>query len=92
MESIQFIKTTPKELQTEILNGFKSQIEDLKKEFQPKQPTEYLTREETAQLLSITTVTLWRWTNRGTLQSYGIGNKVYYKRKEIEESLILLKK
>ena len=53
-----------------------------------KKPTEFLTRAETAKLLQINLTTLWYWTKKGKLQSYGIGNRVYYKRSEIEESII----
>ncbi len=92
MESIQFIQITPEQLQNSIIEGVKFHIEELKKEFQPKTPTEYLTRKETAGALKVDLSTIWRWTNEGILQSYGISNKVYYKRKEVEEALTLLKK
>ncbi|WP_299159308.1 helix-turn-helix domain-containing protein [uncultured Eudoraea sp.] len=47
-----------------------------------------MTREETAQSLKISLSTLWHWSKKGILPSYGIGNRVYYKRSEIENSLI----
>lgn len=47
-----------------------------------------LTREETAKLLSISLPTLWSWTKKNILKSYGIGNRVYYKKEEINEALI----
>ncbi|WP_172919884.1 hypothetical protein [Capnocytophaga canis] len=43
MEAVQFIQITPDQLKDEILNGVQSQINELKKHFQPKAPTEYLT-------------------------------------------------
>ncbi|WP_299160099.1 helix-turn-helix domain-containing protein [uncultured Eudoraea sp.] len=51
---------------------------------------ELLTREETAEYLKISLSTLWHWSKKGILPSYGIGNRVYYKRIEIEEALIKL--
>jgi hypothetical protein len=44
---------------------------------------ELITREETCQLLSLSKTTLWKHTKRGKLISYGIGNRVYYKRTEV---------
>jgi len=52
---------------------------------------ELLTREETCKLLKIDSSTLWRWTNKGKIIAYGIGNRRFYKKKELLESLIKLK-
>lgn len=48
---------------------------------------EYITRKEVASLLKISYPTLHDWTKQGWLQSYKIGNRVLYKKKEIENSL-----
>ena len=48
MKSIQLIQITPEQLREEILKGVKTEINELKKSFQPKEPTEYLTRNEVA--------------------------------------------
>lgn len=88
MNAIQFIGTTPKELVHEIKNVIIPELkEELSKEFQPKQPTEYLTRSEVCDLLKIDLSTLHRWTKSDKLDAYGIGNRVYYKRSEIEHHL-----
>lgn len=92
MKSIRFIEVTPEQLQTAIIEGVKVHLDELKKDFQPKEPTEFLTREETTELLKVSKATLWRWTNNGTLQSYGLETKVYYKRKEVEQAMIKLNK
>jgi hypothetical protein len=52
---------------------------------------ELLTREETAQLLKIDISTLWNWTKKGKIISYGIGNRVYYKKGEIMKALVSFK-
>ena len=52
---------------------------------------ELLTREETCKLLKIDSSTLWRWTNKGKITAYGIGNRRFYKKEELLESLIKLK-
>ena len=46
-----------------------------------------LTREETAEMLSISLVTLWDWTRKDLIPAYRIGNKVRYKKGEISEAL-----
>jgi len=45
---------------------------------------EYLTREETAQLLKITLSTLHSYTKKGTLKGYRLDGRVLYKRSEVE--------
>lgn len=86
MEAIQFLGTSPADLITELKNSLIPELrEQLAKDFQPKQPTEYLTRKEVCELLSIDLSSLHRWRKDGTLTAYGIGNRVYFKRSEIDE-------
>lgn len=47
---------------------------------------EYLTRIETAKLLRVTLPTLSEWTKRGILNSYRMGNRIRYKRSEVNEA------
>lgn len=88
MTTIQFIGTTPNDL----IQEFKKEIipelkEQLSKEFQPKEPTVYLSRNEVCELLHIDLSTLHRWRKDGTLIAYGLGNRVYFKRNEIDDFL-----
>lgn len=46
-----------------------------------------LTREETCTLLSCNKTSLWKHTKSGKLKSYGMGNRVYYKRHEVLASI-----
>lgn len=87
MQQIQFIQTTPEQLTNEIAEAVKRELANLA---QPTEPQQLLTREQTAHLLHIDLSTLWQWTKRGKLKSYGIGNRVYYKRTEIDEALTTL--
>lgn len=87
MESIQFLQITPEQLQKAILDGVKEQLDQLRQEFQPKQPEEYLTRHEVKTFLKINLSTVHHWTKSGNLQAYYLGNRVYYKRSEIEQKL-----
>ena len=90
MQQIQFIQVTPEQLQNAIIEGVKTQLQDLKKHFQPKQPNEYLTRNEVAEMLKIDLSSVHNWTKRRILQSYQIGGRVYYKRDEVENAIVKL--
>lgn len=90
MEAIQLLQITPQELQELILEGVRKEFNKLKEYFQPKEPDELLTREETAQKLKINLSTLHNWTKNGTLVSYGINGRVYYRNSEIEQAMVKL--
>ncbi|UOU98989.1 helix-turn-helix domain-containing protein [Chryseobacterium daecheongense] len=86
MSAIQFIGTTPTDLIQEIKKEIIPELkEQLKEEFQPKEPTSYLTRNEVCEMLHIDLSTLHRWRKEGTLIAYGLGNRIYFKRNEIDE-------
>lgn len=87
MSTLQFIQITPEQLKESILSDFKIEFEHLKKEFQPKTPTEYLTRNEVKDLLKVDLSTIHNWTKRGKLKAYGLGNRVYYRRDEVEQAI-----
>ncbi|MFT7036730.1 MAG: excisionase family DNA binding protein [Cyclobacteriaceae bacterium] len=65
------------------------ELKNIRENFQPKEPVELMTREETAEYLKISLTTLWQWRKKGILPSYSIGNRVYYKRSEVEFCLIM---
>ena len=46
-----------------------------------------LSREQACKLLDINKTTLWKHTKNGKLKSYGIGNRVFYKKHELLESV-----
>lgn len=92
MKQIQFIQVTPEQLQEAIINGVKTQLDDLKTHFEPKEPTEYLTRKEVSGLFKVDISTIHNWTVKGILRAYSIGRRVYYKRNEIELAIIELEK
>ena len=90
MEQIQLIAITPEQLENAIINGVKKEIDSLKKHFQPQEPTQYLSRKDVAAILNTNTTTIFRWTKAKKLKAYGIGNRVYYKRHEVEQAIIAL--
>lgn len=80
-------EVTPEQI-TNLFEGLQNQIAELKKNFEPKTPTEYLTRTEVAEMLKCDLSTIHNWTKKGKLIPYGIGNRVYYKRNEVEAVLV----
>jgi hypothetical protein len=79
--------TTPEKLTENILKGVEEQLKTLAKQYQPKEPEDFLTRKETAALLKISLVCLHDWCNKGILKFYKIGNRTYFSRKEINETM-----
>lgn len=85
--TIQLIQINPDDLQTAIISGVRAEVEKLKTDFQPKQPTEYMTRNEVRDFLNVDLSTVHNLTKRGKLKSYGLGGRVYYKRAEVEAAI-----
>ena len=68
-----------------VLEGLEIRLEQLQ---QKKHQEQLLTRTETAKYLKVDISTLHNWTKKGKLKAYGLGNRVYYKKDEIEEALV----
>ncbi len=91
--SILLETLTVEQLQQLMSTTFQNSILQLQKELNfQNNSEELLTREETCQFLKIDSSTLWAWTNKGKVLAHGIGARRYYKRSELLQSLILLKK
>ncbi|MES2592704.1 MAG: helix-turn-helix domain-containing protein [Bacteroidota bacterium] len=87
MESTILHNVTAEQINT-LFQGLQNQLMELKQKFEPKTPTEYLTRNELAELLKVDLSTIHNWTKKGKLIPYGIGNRVYFKRSEVESLLL----
>lgn len=68
----------------------RTQLDELKNSFEPKTPTEWLTRSEVAEMLKCDISTVHNWTKKGKLKKYCIGDRTYYKRSEVESALIAI--
>ena len=90
MEQIQFVQTTPEQLQKAIIEGVKTQLQDLKQHFQPKEPNEYMTRQEVSKMLSVDLSTVHNWTKKGILTAHQIGGRVFYLRTDVEKAIVKL--
>lgn len=75
---------------TSLFEGLQNQLSEIRNNFQPKEPTVYLSRTEVSKLLCCDLSSIHNWTVKGRLKAYGIGNRVYYKRDEIEAAMIPL--
>jgi hypothetical protein len=85
--TVQFISYTPEQLQSEISEGVKVQLQEFLKHFTPKQPNEYLTRSEVAKMFSIDISTVNNWNKSKRLKPLAMGGRIYYLRADLEASL-----
>ena len=92
MAQIQFISTSPKALIDLIDETISKRLNEFKNNLQPKEPTEFLTRHDLAEMFSVDLSTIHNWSKGGKIQPYSVGGRVYFKRNEIENSLIKLNK
>lgn len=89
-EQVQLIGLTPEHLCELIAESVKTQI----KEFIPfngtnshEEQNEFLTRAETAELFKVSLPTIHDWQKNGILRVYKMGNRSYYKRSELLQTL-----
>ena len=87
-KAIMLYNLSPTDLEELIRKVVSEQVEVFKKNTLTEKPNELLTREETCLLLKISLTSLWKWTKIGKIKAYGIGNRVYYKKGELLESVI----
>ncbi len=73
------------------IEELKKLIKELKKHLQPKEPTQFVTRQYVAdEMLHCDLSTVHNLSKKGVLIKYGIGGRVLYKRTEVEEAIIQL--
>lgn len=90
-QTIQITQLTPDQFEETIKKAVRSQLDSLKKEIKTDHPKEeYLSRKEVADLLKIELSTLHNWCKKGKLKPYGIGNRVYFLRSDIEKAFVPL--
>jgi excisionase family DNA binding protein len=83
---------TKEEFLSAISEGLKEQFDQLKKDFHTKSPTEYLTRDEVAKMLKVSSTTIHNYTVKKVLTSHKIGRRVLYKLSEVESAIVKLNK
>ncbi len=85
--SIILQNLTEEQLVKLITQLFKEQLKEFKKEFEQTPENDLLTREDVCKMLNFNKTSLWKHTKSGKLKSYGIGNRVLYKRSEVLEAV-----
>lgn len=86
IDKILFQGMTPEQFKTFLLLGMDERLKELVK-VPEKEEVKYLTRQETAKLLSISLPTLHDWCKKKILNPYRMGCRVYFKSDEIDQSL-----
>lgn len=84
-QNVTFKIEIPDDFKNEIILGVVTQIKDLMLSNKPENQNDLMSRVETANLLKISLVKLWQLTKDKVIPVYKIGNKVLYKRTEVEQ-------
>lgn len=80
------------ELTQTIIDGFEQKLNKLEKNFQPKEPNEWITTKQVCELLSVSHVTVSDWSKKKVLSPYRIGNRIRFRRLEVEKALTKINK
>jgi hypothetical protein len=83
MKNSTLIHNVTHEEITRLFKSLENQITELKQNFQPLQPPEYMTRSEVRDMLKINMATLHNWCKSNKLKPLGIGNRVYFLRADV---------
>lgn len=86
-KTIQITEVSIDELADKVADKLMLKIKGYLDELDKKDNEVYLTRQETVDFLKINLTTLWNWTNKGKVISYGIGNRRYYNKQELIDVL-----
>lgn len=86
-EILQLENTNANDFKNEIVKDVTNALKGYAETLRNPDNDKLLTRQETADLLSISLVSLWDWTRKDLIPAYRIGNKVRYKKSEILQSL-----
>ena len=79
--------TSKDELIQNIINGVSKKLNEIEKNFQPKEPTQWLTKKEVSVLLSISLVTIDDWSRKSILSPFRIGNRIRFRRIDVDNAL-----
>lgn len=85
---MQLHNVDPEDFKNEILSGVAKQFKSFSKNFQPKDPTIWIGRKEASEILGVTYPTLLDWNKKGILHPFKAGNRVRYRRNDIEQVLL----
>ncbi|WP_339662345.1 MULTISPECIES: helix-turn-helix domain-containing protein [Flavobacteriaceae] len=86
-KTVQITEVSIDELADKVADKLLVKIQGYLDDLNTKENDVYLTRKETAEFLKINLTTLWNWTNKGRIISYGLGHRIYYNKQEIIDTL-----
>ncbi|MGM5470250.1 helix-turn-helix transcriptional regulator [Flavobacteriaceae bacterium LMO-SS05] len=86
-KTVQITEVTVDELADEVANKLMLKIENYLKELSKKKNDEILTRQEVADYLKISLVTIHSWNKYGILKPIRMGNRIFYKKQDILDVL-----
>jgi len=87
-EILQIEKINASDFKREILSDFTGALQAFANSLQNPDKDILLTRQQTADLLGVSLVSLWDWTRKGIIPAFRIGgNKVRYKKSDVLGSL-----
>lgn len=75
-----------------IINLLENILLELKNSNAPHETENFLSRKQAAEFLKCDLSSIWLWTKKGKLTSYGIGANVFYKRSELEREMFAKRK
>lgn len=87
MKKINIIQLDPDEFKNELLQEIKVQFEEISERNLSRNSDKLLTRKETAEYLKINLSTLHFWTLKGKIPKESLGNRIYYRKSEIDKAL-----
>lgn len=93
MEQTAFLDSFLTEIRKEAKEAAREEVSRILQEKEEQSPRsskerKFLSGKEVAERLGVTTMTLFRWRNAGTIPAYRAGGKVIYDMEEVEASLL----
>ncbi len=85
---IQVYEVEPGEFKNEILVGVAKLLKEFSEHFTPKDPEIWMSIKDVGEFLGVSTRTIYNWSKEGILKDYKIGNRVRFKRSDIEQTLL----
>ena len=90
MSTFQFTSIDPEKLKRDIADAVRAELKTALAQLKGLKPDELLTRKETARILKCSLTALYLWTKAGKITACGIGNRVYYRRSEVDRCTQIL--
>lgn len=90
MNELSIVQVSPESLEQLIKKAVKVELASFLEMFKPKTDDELLTPKQVAKLLKVNLSTVHRRAEKGIFNKYWNGGSVYYKKSEVEKSIVKL--